>query len=120
MLHALGLKSRARRLGLGLEIRVILLSTFGTKRALDLVFLWIFLDTCMDTCRMTTRISKRPRGPADTSPKTDPSSLDVLLAILSSYFYRLCHHNIIIQHIPLGHHSLREELSNDLIASTFN
>jgi len=33
----------------------------------------------------------------------------------------LCHHRIIIQHIPLGHHSMREEiLSNILVAPTFN
>ena len=33
----------------------------------------------------------------------------------------LCHHRIIIQHIPLGHHSMREEiLSNILVVPTFN
>ena len=33
----------------------------------------------------------------------------------------LCHHRIIIQHIPLGHHSMREEiLFNILVAPTFN
>ena len=33
----------------------------------------------------------------------------------------LRHHRIIIQHIPLGHHSIREEiLCNILIAPTFN
>ena len=33
----------------------------------------------------------------------------------------LCHHIIIIQHIPLGHHSMREEiLSTILVARTFN
>ena len=33
----------------------------------------------------------------------------------------LCHHRIIIQHIPLGHHSIREEiLPNILVAPTFN
>ena len=31
----------------------------------------------------------------------------------------LCHHRIIFQHIPLGHHSMREEiLSNILVAPT--
>ena len=35
--------------------------------------------------------------------------------------YRFCCHRIIIQHIPLGYHSTREkELSNILIAPTFN
>ena len=33
----------------------------------------------------------------------------------------LCHHRIIIQHIPLGHHSMREEIfSNIPVAPTFN
>jgi len=33
----------------------------------------------------------------------------------------LCHHRIIIQHIPLGHHSMREEIrSNIFVAPTFN
>jgi len=33
----------------------------------------------------------------------------------------LCHHRIIIEHIPLGHHSMREELLfNILVAPTFN
>ena len=33
----------------------------------------------------------------------------------------LCHHSIIIQHIPLKHHSMREEvLFNILVAPTFN
>ena len=32
-----------------------------------------------------------------------------------------CHHRIIIQHIPLGHHSMGKEiLSNILVAPTFN
>ena len=32
-----------------------------------------------------------------------------------------CHHRIIIQHIPLGHHSMREEIfSNIPVAPTFN
>jgi len=29
----------------------------------------------------------------------------------------LCHHRIIIQHIPLGHHSMREEISTQLEAT---
>jgi len=32
----------------------------------------------------------------------------------------LCHHRIIIQHIPLKHHSMREVLFNILVAPTFN
>jgi len=33
----------------------------------------------------------------------------------------LCHHSIIIQHIPIGQRSMREEIfSNILVAPTFN
>jgi len=57
-----------------------------------------------------------------TSVQKQTHLLCPLLILFSlETIYCFCCHRIIIQHIPLGHHSMREkELSNILIAPTFN
>jgi len=67
-------------------------------------------------------ISLRPQGPADISPKTDPFFFArSRSSLVLKPFTVFCCHRIIIQHIPLAHHSMREkELSNILSAPTFN
>ena len=85
------------------------------------LFVSLFLGRLYLQEDIRSGIPSQPRGPADISPEIDPSSLPVPVPFSLETINCLCHHRIIIQHIPLGHHSMREEiLSNILVAPTFN
>jgi len=92
---------------------------FVRRFAWCLFFSPIYLQ---DTCRTAAQESCH-------SPEVQRTSVQKLTNLLCPFPFQfsletincLCHHRIIIQHIPLGHHSMREEiLSNILVAPTFN
>ena len=84
--------------------------------------LFASMDYLQDTCR-TAALELRH------GPEAQRTSVQKQTHLLCPFTFQfdletincLCHHRIIIQHIPLGHHSMREEiLSNIAVAPTFN